>query len=780
MQTDPTYIRPKKAAGKLKAAREMRRTAYLYGATGIGKTALTEDVLSRRRYRYYSAKETEPEQIEVREDGKNQTIVIDDLHCVAQQERREKYAFRIEKLLDRRDIWLILISRCPIPRWLIPLHVRHVFCLIQEEDFLLSQEEQNTYLEKWAIHLTEAEKERAWSLGQGNPITLRLLALEQGNIEKTIKSMWNYLETHVYDQWDLELQEFLMETTIVEYLNPELAKMITGRSDVEHLIHLAEETGNFLIPTEKDDVWKYRWAMRQSMQQRLHRRCSAERIRQLYYNAGLYYELQNQILKALEIYKEYNDMQSISRLLIANARKNPGNGQYFQLRKYYLSLPEKMAEESPILMACLSMLQSILMNEEESERWYKNLKAFAEKHTGSMRREARSRLLYLDIGLPHRGTIYMVDIVKNVGSLLLDTKTVLPELSVTGNLSSLMNGGKDFCEWSRKDKELAASIGRVVEFVLGKYGKGIVPLALAESYFEKGFDSYEVLSLAEKGKMRAESGGKIELSFVAVGIISWLSVIGGDVEEAVDRLLGFQTRAGEDAPHLLPNISAFLCRLRLYQYSNGEAEKWMGEAPDETEEFCTLERFRYLTKVRVYLQKGKYEHAWKLLQQLLYYAGKMKRTYIEIEATLLLAVTRYRMGMEGWRKVLQQCITRAEEYHFVRVISREGCAVWELLKAGGFIWKDQEYKKQVLTECERMALQYPRYLEGQMEAEVILSENALKILRMQAEGYTAARIAEYLNITEATVKYHNKETYRKLGVNSKTAAVNEAVRRRLI
>lgn len=67
-----------------------------------------------------------------------------------------------------------------------------------------------------------------------------------------------------------------------------------------------------------------------------------------------------------------------------------------------------------------------------------------------------------------------------------------------------MNGGKDFCEWSKKDRELAAGIGRIVELVLGKYGKGLVSLALAESFFEKGGDSYEIAALAQKGRLQAE------------------------------------------------------------------------------------------------------------------------------------------------------------------------------------------------------------------------------------------------------------------------------------
>ena len=75
-------------------------------------------------------------------------------------------------------------------------------------------------------------------------------------------------------------------------------------------------------------------------------------------------------------------------------------------------------------------------------------------------------------------------ILKNAYLLLLDKEVKMQEFSVTSNQASQMNGGKDFCEWSKRDRELAGSIGKIVEFVLGKYGKGLVNLALAESFFE--------------------------------------------------------------------------------------------------------------------------------------------------------------------------------------------------------------------------------------------------------------------------------------------------------
>ena len=39
----------------------------------------------------------------------------------------------------------------------------------------------------------------------------------------------------------------------------------------------------------------------------------------------------------------------------------------------------------------------------------------------------------------------------------------------------------------------------------------------------------------------------------------------------------------------------------MYRGRTKEILEWQMEAPDENEEFCTMERFRYLTKVRFYI-----------------------------------------------------------------------------------------------------------------------------------------------------------------------------------
>lgn len=779
---EEVYLVPAAAEKKLRTAYQTGLPTYLYGVTGVGKTSLIEHFLEKKTYQYFSVLNTTPEALDVAEISAP-IVVVDDLYSILDIRLKDAYFQKIQELMEQKDLWVVLISRAPFPGWLLSLRMKYSFVIIPEEDFCLTREQQDTYLERFGLQITEEELAKAWAVGRGNPMSLRVYVMENGDLEATMRTVWTYLESHVYDQWDTQLQEFFMDISIVQEFTVELAAMITGNKHVENMLAQGMETGNFFEKMgEKDGIWRCKDAMRWSMEQRLHKKRSPEQIRRLYYNAGLYYELEGDPVKALEMYKVYEDTESISRLLVANARKNAASGNYYELRKYYLELPEEIIRENPELMMGMSLLQSILMNVEESERWYHELEAYQKRAEGSEAREARGQLLTLDISLPHRGITDMTDLLRMAWILLTDRKVRLPELSVTSNLPSMMNGGKDFCEWSRKDRELAGSIGKIVEFVLGKYGKGLIPLALAESFLEKGQDDYEVMALIQKGRMQADSGGKIEQVFVANGLLCRMYLIRQDLEEAIHVMTTFRERCETEAPRLLDNIDAFLCRLHLYRGDTAEVLTWMENAPDENREFYILERFRYLTKVRVYLQQGRYEAAYNLLQQLLYYATEMKRTYIHMESTLLLAVTCYRMERNDWETFLQEAVSEAESYHFVRVLTKEAGLWMPLLKKGSreIRWQNPQFRKQVLEEGKRMAQMYPGYLRTRAEGEVALSDTARKILRMQAEGDSMHKIAGQLGLAEVTVKYHCRETYRKLGVNGKAAAVSEARKRKLI
>lgn len=71
-------------------------------------------------------------------------------------------------------------------------------------------------------------------------------------------------------------------------------------------------------------------------------------------------------------------------------------------------------------------------------------------------------------------------------------------------------------------------------------------------------------------------------------------------------------------------------------------------------------------------------------------------------------------------------------------------------------------------------------LSRQAQASEGLSDRELEVLALMAKGASNKIIAARLNIGESTVKTHIQSIFQKLGVNARTEAVTEAVRRRII
>lgn len=108
------YLWPSAAEKKLRTAYQTELPAYLYGVTGVGKTSLIEHFLDKKPYQYFSALNTTPEDLDT---GKISapTVVLDDLYTIAD------------------------------------IRLKYSFVIIQEEDFCLTREQQDEYLERYGL-----------------------------------------------------------------------------------------------------------------------------------------------------------------------------------------------------------------------------------------------------------------------------------------------------------------------------------------------------------------------------------------------------------------------------------------------------------------------------------------------------------------------------------------------------------------------------------------------------------------------------------------------------
>lgn len=773
---------PQEVLRKLQAAIERNVSVYTYGATGFGKTSLVEQALDRAATVWISGSDTE-EHVLQRLEGCNvsEYIVLDDLHCMESAMLQKK----LVQMVGKEDFRMVMIGRAPMPAWVSALTLQTEMVVISEDDLRVTEGELSAFCASLGLKLP-TERVRFWiERTEGNAMALNLLIrrLRQGEqdgdalAEDMRRAFMDYLDEQIISHWSRSVQTFLMQLSLLDAFTLELAQAVTGDDDAALLLSRAEQAGNILSCAGGE--WRIRPVLLETLRRRAVRSFGQRRCSQLMYNAGRYYELSGQTLQALAIYRQCGEEDGIFSLLVREARKHAGVGNYWALRQYYQALSDADIQREPVLMTAMSVLYSVLMNAEKSEYWYARLREYAANAKGNDRSEANAQIAYLDIVLPHRGSKDLVSILKTVSALLRNSGDILRPVSLTNNQPSLMNGGKDFCEWSKNDLFLAKTLGPVVERMLGKAGVGLVQAALGESAYAKGEDRFVVLSRLTKAQNQSENNGILEMTWVSVALQARLALSSGDVDYAQRLANGMLQRAERESSHRLAEaVNAFSCWLGLHTNQTSRILAWMENAPDETVEFCTLNRYLYLVKIYGYIALGKHTDALVLLQRMLLYADYAHRTYIRLEYRVLGAVILRRMG-QPWKESFIQTLKEIGEYHFVPILSEKGAAVLPLLMEAKTIMSQSapqlaEWFAQVMEETSHMSRLYPNFLKGMGVDVSAFSETALQVLRMQAAGYTAREIADQLHITQRTVKYHASENYRKLDAKNLVDAVQIA------
>lgn len=782
------YIRPAAAFKKLEAAKMNRQNVYISGSTGFGKTELVKQFLHNEKYIYIPCYQNSCDLSLIPVKNKRvATVVIDNVNAIESDILRRE----INSLCERSTLWVIIIGRSRMPSWLYDAFITNHMVLIPEEDLALTAENIDQYMRSEGLILTPEELSFLCESSEGNLLGVKYTAQLLAAGKKISKELYEensylfqaYLENKIISELSSEVVDFLLKISIVNEFTASLASMLTGNSSVYNLIERTLDFGNFL--DFNNGVYTLRNHMKETLRRKAAKELSENDLHHFALLAGGYYESQGEDDKALQLYAQYNETNRIRDLLIKNSRRNPGSGYFIEMQKYYLMLSDDDIRSHIHLMSAMSMLYSMMMDFDKSEYWYNELKQYKNTVKGSKQREAICQIAYLDVGLPGRGSINILQLIQDCYVLLSKESISVPEFSVTSNLPSVMNGGKDFCEWSKHDREIAATAGNIISAFLGKFGKGLVNAALAESFYEKGGDPFEIISLVSKAKLEAESGGKIELQFAATATLIRQYLCNGDFDGAKELLSSFETIAHREGLHkLFANIDAMKCRLALYANDMNTVGEWMKKAPDENSGFITLNRYLYLTKIRCYIAQKQHSKAIALIESMKYYAERCDRKYIDMELGILKSVILYRENSE-WKSEFIAALEKICEYRFIPIIAKEGAAVYDLLKQCAENCKgnkkiNADWLERVINETGKIARFYPTYLKETPNEFIKFQPMDVRTLSCLADGMSIQETAEALNIKYETLRSRVKELYRKLNAKNKTEAVLTARSLKLI
>ena len=744
------------------------RVLFFSAPCGFGKTVLADALLRGRNVLRQSAADPDCAIPPSAQDW--DILLIDDLQLMQEEAGQQALCELIRSSPERH---FVLLSRGVPPGCLTAFQYTGLMTVLEADDLLFDADDVRRLLRLYGVEAADSEIDGILKESVGYPLGVAITArcMSPGKpwtpelVARVFREVFLYFETAIYRRFDLPVRRFLLELAPFESFDLEMARMVSGDPRAgERLDWLLRYT----TMLRYDDCQRFHfWSgFRAFLLWEMEREYTEEKRKALISRGGLYYELKEDYAHALECYTSGGDHSKVSELLVRNAELHPGMGHYAEMEKYYRSLPEAEILASPSLMQGMSMLCALVMDYEGSERWYGELQKFVE-HCGrqdAAGKQARGRLAWLDISLPQRGV-----------------KGLTETFSVTSALPSIMNGGKDFSEWSKKDDLLYKTLRLPVEAVLGRDSVCLADCAIAESKFEKGEDiAGRMLSLLPQMN-EIRNHGTSDMEFAVSGLLARSQLANGQPTDARRTIMVLRECFAERGlTRFLPNMDAMLCRIDMHTGDLDAADAWYREkAPREPTHLNVMRRYQYLTQAMAELEDGRPDTVQLTLAPLEPYVQNCARIIDGIHLNVLTAIALHRKRDEGWRERLTAALDAAAEYRFIRTVSVYGTAVLPLLEA--LDWDgNKAWRKRLMAAVRTQAAFYPHFLEPRLAPGEELTPTELQILHLLCADKSNAEIAQIMDVKLPTVKTHVSHILDKLDVKRRAEARTAAKKLRLI
>ena len=679
----------------------------------------------------------------------------------------------------------VLAGRAQIPATLHRLCSVGTIAMLDWQFMMFDAEEVEQLLLEYGIGLLPSDVQLILDRLWGWPFGLHMLAQQiqrhggaslHALIDATRADIRKILVEDLVLAFPEQERQLLYNLSPFQRFTEEMARMVTGRNDAPRIMEDIAGRSHMLL-REGEETYAFVPIVRQALFAEMRNLYTQDYIDGQYKRAALYFELQNDIPRAVSYYKQLGDVEKIRELLIRDTYNRPADGDYVDLREGYALLSDETILAYPELMKGKCEIECLQGHAEQSDRWYEALERFIRNTPArnAQRQTALEAKAYLDLCLSQRGSRHTLK------RLLAAAKN--PELrqsaawqngfNVSGNSVSLLNGGLDFSRWVPHGWHIYRLFKLPVELGLGRGGGGVADIAIAERELEANLDGdyNQAMAKVRQGLQRVTDNP--EMHYAAIGIQSRIEAARGNLDEAMRMIDNAVASLNERRPRRLrENLEVFRLNLSLLRGDVAGARDWLeSKAPDETGDFIIMDRYSYLLKLRLYIILAQWSRVPFLAALLRQYFESYDRPYMLAQLNLLEAVFHYRRGSDAWRARMEEALALAKRYGLARVIADEGIAIIDMINAMAL--PDGPWERGVLALARAQAAHYPNYMK-QAANKPVFTDREYQVYSLMIAGYRNAKIASVLNISERTVKHFCGLIYRKLGVTTRAEALSRA------
>lgn len=798
---------------------------------------------------------------DILELGSRFLLILDDFHVIQDRfilQVLDKLVVNLLEANSPQPLHLVLLTREDPALPLARLRANNRMTEIRAGDLRFTSQEADCFLnEVMGLSLSQSdiaaleERTEGWIVGlQLAAIALRSLAERAPQSPLSIRDRANpssfiaalsgshrhilcYLTEQVLGRQPEEIQQFLLQTSILDRLSGDLCNAVTERTDSQLLLERLFSANLFLITLDDEQQW-YRYhhlfadllrnrqsALHKDQTAALHRRAS-----EWYARSGMG-ERSAFAGEAIQHALAAADYALAVQLVESHALGMILQGHVKTVAGWMQAIPPEWSSQSPRANMAFAWMHFFQGTMAQAAPYLERLQAvFSESQLGEMQ-DVSLRAEWLALQSSVLNTQGKPSESMALATLALD---IVPKKDhhvrsliymALGGAYQQMNEYGHAVEAFQMMAEHGKSAGNLVIEMLGHAGRagmalrmgklqlafeiasqsieriecaGALPPTSATVYGMLGAVYYQWNQLEQSHhyfrraiQVSALSGFRdAEISYLV--FLSRLYQVEGDldaaagkIQEAVDLLQG-----GAQA-WVRSQVIDQQVRLYLAQDDPAAAETALRQSGVSIrDEIIYQTDLVHLAYLRLMLYRGEKEH-WpdqlrqgkELARRIIASAEAGQRIETALQALLLRALVQSVSGdTPGSLEWLERALALAEPEGYIRIFLEEGAPMAALLRRAQERGRRSDYIKKLLTHLpaptkDRLAPRSTELIEP-------LTERELEILRLMGEGCSNQEIAGRLVITLHTVKKHSSNIFTKLGVNSRTQAVARARQLKLL
>lgn len=725
-------------------------------------------------------------------NGTSYVIVLDRAQLVSNKEILKSFLM-VKKRLPK-CFTIIVITNNEANHTYIDKFEKESLVLLIEKDFAFSESEIHQHFISYGNKITLDDAKEIKQITQGWAIGINALAmsgLTKLNSTDGGLVFSNYIKTQLWDKLDIEVQEFLLQTSIVDDITVEMANLLSNREDSQEVLDILCMSNFFVNKTGKESYSYHSLFL--AFLADMRKKDSHIKNEDLYKLVALHYLKRNRIFLARKYAIKSKDKETIDKTNYAIDQEESTESHILSVENFvnvYRSMLDDdslhdVLDDHPYLYSQYAGY-SLIVGDSSTCEWCldmidKHLPRIAKEHE-----QFESDVLFMTL-IDYRKSVYSIlkQMVKHIAKISF--KKNLQWNTITMQLPYFYRSARDYSELAN-GKTLQV-IFTFITPLFGSFVRNILYALQADFLFERN-KTDESLALIQKtlSSNKGEQSGEQGFCLLMTKANNYAAIDDQDnLNQSIKDLQSFIIQ--DNNPQFFLNFEAFKTRIKLQDANQEIARSWLDKYYIVDDELYLYKIYQYFTTVRAHIVLGQSEQALQFIKKLESLATQFNRPLDIAETKVLRASVEYALRQRKKAlETIEEVILFAQQYEFIRVIADEGAAILPVLKRLSVVIENSKNHKEldvnflhkVILATHEKASKHCGVTHYIRPPKLKLSKQQKHMLQLLSEGYRNAEIANITGLTIYTVKYHLSAAYKKLCVDNAMDAVLKAKEEHLL